>query len=299
MKRLNLFATILVLIFIAIILSVTLVTAQQNQIHVVQVGDTLQRIATVYSVTVAQIQEANGLGDSTAITPGQVLTIPSGVVINAPQAPTATPTPVPPPSPTPIPGQQTHLVEIGDTLHKLATQYGVTIEAIVNVNRLVNRNRILAGQTLIIPPPGVVVPPPPPAPGTPGSIPLVPNTVAYVLRNGDSLGVLAATYQTTVQAIMDLNGITNTRRIFPGQVIYIPYFDAPNGILAPDPVRAPKPAAPQPPPAPRTHVVQPNETLFGIATWYGVDVYALARANNIYNINLIYAWQTLIIPPGW
>ena len=45
-----------------------------------------------------------------------------------------------------------------------------------------------------------------------------------------------------------------------------------------------------------THIVQPGQTLFSIARWYGVDVWALARVNNIVNPNRIYVGQRLVIP---
>ena len=45
-----------------------------------------------------------------------------------------------------------------------------------------------------------------------------------------------------------------------------------------------------------THVVQRGETLFRIALRYGVNMYALAGANGIPNINRIYAGQVLRIP---
>ncbi len=46
----------------------------------------------------------------------------------------------------------------------------------------------------------------------------------------------------------------------------------------------------------RTHTVQAGENLFRIALRYGVSVQALAAANNIYNYNLIYTGQVLVIP---
>jgi LysM repeat protein len=45
-----------------------------------------------------------------------------------------------------------------------------------------------------------------------------------------------------------------------------------------------------------TYVVQRGDTLFGIATHFGVTVAALAAANGITNLNLIYVGQSLIIP---
>jgi len=46
------------------------------------------------------------------------------------------------------------------------------------------------------------------------------------------------------------------------------------------------------------HVVRPGETLYGIARYYGVDMWALARANGIVNPNRIYVGQRLVIPTG-
>jgi LysM repeat protein len=44
------------------------------------------------------------------------------------------------------------------------------------------------------------------------------------------------------------------------------------------------------------HVVQPGETLYGIAMRYGVSATAIANANNLYNPDFIYAGQRLVIP---
>lgn len=46
----------------------------------------------------------------------------------------------------------------------------------------------------------------------------------------------------------------------------------------------------------RTHLVVSGDTLAKIAQRYGVSMYAIARANNISNLNLIYRGQYLVIP---
>jgi len=54
-----------------------------------------------------------------------------------------------------------------------------------------------------------------------------------------------------------------------------------------------------PPPTPTRYVVQRGDTLYSIARRFGVSIWQLASLNNIYNINLIYVGQVLIIPaPG-
>lgn len=62
-------------------------------------------------------------------------------------------------------------------------------------------------------------------------------------------------------------------------------------------VYAPPPPVSGPPgSSARTHTVVAGDTLAKIAQRYGVNMYAIAAANNISNINLIYRGQRLVIP---
>ena len=56
--------------------------------------------------------------------------------------------------------------------------------------------------------------------------------------------------------------------------------------------------AAQPAYGPVHHRVRRGETLFSIGRLYGVNPYAIARANGIPNPNRIYAGQVLLIPSG-
>jgi LysM repeat protein len=87
----------------------------------------------------------------------------------------ATPTPTPTitiirPSPTAVaePTAQpveetTHVVKDGEVLGAIASQYGVTVDAIVKANNLSDPNSLSIGQKLIIPPPPRQEPTPTPA----------------------------------------------------------------------------------------------------------------------------------------
>ena len=78
-------------------------------------------------------------------------------------APTVTATPVEEETPTPEPSeeptatpratQQLHVVQRGETVTKIAKQYGVTVQQIVDANDLDNPSQISVGQELIIPAP--------------------------------------------------------------------------------------------------------------------------------------------------
>jgi LysM repeat protein len=48
-------------------------------------------------------------------------------------------------------GPTTHTVQPGDTLARLATRYGVTVEALVEANEIENPDLIRVGQVLTIP----------------------------------------------------------------------------------------------------------------------------------------------------
>jgi LysM repeat protein len=47
---------------------------------------------------------------------------------------------------------QTYTVKSGDTLSKIAKQFGVTVDALVKANNIANPNLIKLGQVLKIPP---------------------------------------------------------------------------------------------------------------------------------------------------
>jgi LysM repeat protein len=127
---------------------------------------------------------------------------------------------------------------------------------------------------------GVVTPPP----GDTG-IPNPPGSCIHVVAPGETLGLIARRYNTTVAALASINQIKNIKIIYVGQHIIVP------GCTNPQP--------PQPPPPPqqvRIHVVQRGETLSQIAKKYGHTTAYLAYCNGIRNPNLIYVGQRLRIP---
>jgi len=174
--------------------------------------------------------------------------------------PGATATPVPTATTAPSTGGFDYVVKTGDTLWGLALRFGTTVEAIKTANSL-SSDTIYKGDTLTIP-------------GTPGA----GTTVTHVVQPGENLFRIALKYGTTVEAIAATNGIVNPNVVYVGQQLTIP-----QGSVTPGP-------------GIRYHVVQPGETLSGIAMRYGTTPWAIAAANGIANINYVYAGQTLRIP---
>lgn len=104
----------------------------------------------------------------------------------------------------------------------------------------------------------------------------------YVVRRGDTLYSVARRYGTTVNAIVQANGLRNSNWIYVGQRLVIP------GTTT----------APSYSSSGSVHVVQRGENLYRIALRYGTTVQALASANNLASTSLIYAGQRLVIPGG-
>ena len=81
-----------------------------------------------------------------------------------------------------------------------------------------------------------------PVPATPSDTPtptVTPTPIIYVIKKGDTLLVIARQYGVTVQAIQEVNGITDPRRLSIGQEIIIPLVqaeDKPTVVPTPTPV---------------------------------------------------------------
>ncbi len=137
----------------------------------------------------------------------------------------------------------TYVIQPGDSLFRIALQFGVTVDDIVQANNIVNPNLIIAGQNLIIPGvdgPAAGQPVPPPAatvpagtaPGatTPGATTPPPVTggtaveggVIHVIQPGDSLFRISLVYNVPMADIVAANNLANASLIIAGQELFIP-----------------------------------------------------------------------------
>ncbi|HHY47332.1 MAG TPA: LysM peptidoglycan-binding domain-containing protein, partial [Firmicutes bacterium] len=136
-----------------------------------------------------------------------------------------------------------YVVQPGDTLWRIARQFGVPPEAIARENNLLDPNLVFPGQILVIPTAGV--PPAPKAPGPSPPLPMPPvvpppGLRIYVVQPGDTLAEIAARYGVSVEAIARANNIANPDLIYAGQILVIP--------VAAPPVPPVPPVTPPPPP---------------------------------------------------
>ena len=191
-------------------------------------------------------------------------------------APTATPlqSPTPPPTATLPPNQTRHTVKSGETVSTIAKLYGTTIQAILQANSLKATSYLRIGQELVIPLPVANTPTPTVTP-TPSPTPFL-----YTIKSGDTLSVIAQRYKTTVEALMQANGITDATRIHIGTKLKI--------------VQPPDYSATM---AYETYEVKAGDTLISISAKYKVSVAKIKEVNKLAGDRLGVG-QKLRIPVG-
>lgn len=144
-----------------------------------------------------------------------------------------------------------------------------------------------------------------PAVVSPMAAPTYPVLGNHTVQYNEWLYCIGRAYQVSPWAIAAQNGIRWPYAIYPGQVLTIPdarWYNIPAGPtctaqFTPPPVPTVTPApTPQPPTCRAYYTVRWGDTLYGIAWRYQTTVWAIAQANHIWNVNLIYPGQVLCIP---
>ncbi len=145
-------------------------------------------------------------------------------------------------------------VRAGDTLWAIAREYGTTVEAIARENRIVDPNRIFAGERLRI------------------TLPARGNgEEIYTVRRGDTPISIAGKFGVTLSALEDRNGLERGETIYAGDKLSIPGARMSGEF----------------------YVVRPGDTLFYISRRTGVPIRTLVGINRIKNPDLIYAGEHL------
>jgi uncharacterized protein YkwD len=196
--------------------------------HVVQEGEVPLSIAAEYDISVDTLLEINNITDPTRLQIGQQLLIPVTVT---PTPALPSPTPTPRVSPTPTPDPVYHVVQAGDMLIDLASEYSTTVEIIMLANDLDNPRTLRVGQELLIPPSDVSF-------GTP--------TVVHQVEGGDTVSRLAFLYGSTIEDILAANPDLEPTALQIGQKVIIPVTSPPLNPAA-NP-RLPQITAPDAPP---------------------------------------------------
>lgn len=174
--------------------------------YVVTHGDTLWGIARSFRSSVASLQRANGMADSTLIRIGQTLTIPNQSTPTTATATSAT-----------APGM--YVVQSGDTLWSIARTYGTSVASLAQMNGVTNPSLIRVNQPLTIPAGATA---PVLSTAAPTTVIAVTTPSTYTVVSGDTLSSIASRFGTSVSAIAAANNLTNPSIIRTGQTLTIP-----------------------------------------------------------------------------
>ncbi|GEM_PF-1365900 len=102
------------------------------------------------------------------------------------------------------------------------------------------------------------------------------DPLIHKVKWGETLSWISWMYKTTVQEIVDANAIPNRNLIYAGQQLIIPVEEEEYV----------------------EYIVQPGDTLLALAARFNVKMWDIARRNGIWNVNLIFVGQKLLIPGG-
>ena len=167
---------------------------QTYAVHRVRRGETLSAIARRHRTSVSAIVRANRLRSRNQIRIGQRLRIPQRGGSTRASVVVATGGPA---------KSLKYTVGRGDSLWKLASRYGTTVERIKGDNGL-RGDRLAIGQRLTI---------------NTGN---ATDSRSYTVRRGDTIGRIAKAEKVPIHSILSFNGLSRSSTIYPGQVLRIP-----------------------------------------------------------------------------
>lgn len=152
---------------------------------VIPYGTTLSKLASEYNTSVSNLVELNNISNPNLIYAGNTLIVPNSTTNNS--------------SNTTV-----YVVKSGDTLSKIALDFGTTVTAIADANNISNVNLIYTGQTLNIPTSNYDM-----------------SHTLYVVKRGDTLWEISRRFGVSIAKIVMLNRISNPNLIYPGNILRI------------------------------------------------------------------------------
>lgn len=230
--------------------------------YTVERGDTLGAIAREHDVSLSELIEANDITNANLIYPGQVLK---------------------------IPGEEgepdiIHVVVRGDTLARIASNYGASLSVLIETNEISNPDLIRVGQEILISGSGAGSSGSGGSSGNGGSSGSSSTRSGkhHIVRGGESLDSIASQYSgVSANQIAKANGILGGT-IYRGTRLFL---DGPSYTASGTSGEI-------------SYRIQSGDRLADIAAAHGTTTSALVDLNGISNPNLIRSGNTLMIPAG-
>ena len=165
---------------------------QETMPYVIKAGDTLYKLAMEFNTTIDKIIQYNPYMNPNYLIVGEKMYVPTESVH------------------APCPGGNYHIIRSGDTLYKLAQEYNVSIESIIEANPGINPNMLIIGKVICIP-----IGPKEECP--PGSTP-------YKIKKGDTLYQISKKHRIPLNDLLKANPTVDPYNLQVGQKICIPNY---------------------------------------------------------------------------
>ena len=221
--------------------------------YIVKNGDTACGVANAFQVRCLDLIELNRLDASATIQIGQRLEIPKNLDREQPL----------------VRDPGGYRVRKGDSACSIAHKFGVACDALLSANNLARKSILKVNQYLLIP----------------ASVQQKDQYQSYVVRQDDTVCVIASKYGITCKILLETNGLNLGSLIFPGQALRIPQFNGSKIVSEGG--------------GDLEHVVRQGETACGIANQYGIKCEQLILFNKLGNEDVILPEQKLVIPGVW
>jgi len=242
-------------------------------------GDTPDTIAQGFDVPVLALLRDNELEAGELLSAGQCLTIPADGLPYG-----ATPALFPP-----IPGELLS-VDVAEDLDSIARRFNVSLDVLLEINGIDRDRRVIVpGMTIVIPA------------GAPeygdNTTPFAPSDPAaqtgfLYLVELETLDEIAQRFDVSLAALEAVNNVQPGRNVLPGTRILIPANAPVYGEDVFDAAALGQGGGS----TGEQHIVQPGETLSGIARFYDVETTCLATTNTLARPGQLLPGQVLIIP---
>lgn len=189
---------------------------------------------------------------------------------------------------TPATAASYYRVKSGDTLQSIANQYDTTVNTLININNLKDKNDIKVGDRIYL--------------TDASAVSYRGKTTTYVVQNGDTLSSIARRFNTKVSTIAELNDMgEDFNKLLVGNTIVVP-MPTPITISpvvkksATDTLTTTVTTTVKTNPATFNYQVKSGETLFGIANKFKVDKNELMTLNGLDYTSKVAIGQNLLIP---
>jgi membrane-bound lytic murein transglycosylase D len=219
----------------------------QIAVHTVKRGETISGIANKYGASVTEILSLNGLGSRDKIFPGQKIRVEGAIAVTGSGEPVV------------------HEIRRGETVWSIARKYSVSVDDVLRINGLGQRDRIYPGQKLTIVR----------SAGAPGPAPI--ESLVHEVRSGDTIWSIARKYAVSVDDVLTSNRLGSRDKIYPGQKIVIAGAGSGGSVQ-------------------EYHTVRKGETITSIAKMYGYSVESVLDLNGLGTRSRIYPGQKIKLP---